>query len=164
MIEIDSSQVDAFADRLKRRFGEIKFGLADIMEEVALQFLDEVVAELMTDDSYYSGVLANSFGKGSKGNVWKVSDGGLTLEVGTNVKYADWVNTGHPQTPGRFVPGYWTGDDRFHYDPGSDEGMVLKASWVEGTHYFDRVLFKCSNNLTAKIKQRFALWARQLLG
>ena len=58
------------------------------------------------------------------------------MEIGTRVEYARWVNDGHSQQPGRFIPGVWSGD-RFIYTPGADSGMVLKASFVEGSHFFD---------------------------
>ena len=78
--------------------------------------------------------------KRGDGNVWEVSDGGLSLEVGTNVEYAAYVNDGHWTNPKgvdrRFAPGTWEGD-RFVYDPGAKTGMVLKQKWVEGAHYFD---------------------------
>ena len=57
--------------------------------------------------------------------------------IGTNVEYAKWVNDGHRQQPGRFIPGYWEGN-HFRYSPGAKSGMVLKASFVAGSHYFDR--------------------------
>ena len=50
--------------------------------------------------------------------------------------YAKWVNYGHPQQPGRFIPGHWNGD-RFEYEPGAKVGMVLKASYVEGQHFVE---------------------------
>lgn len=70
-------------------------------------------------------------------------DDGLTLEVGTNVNYANYVEKGHwtnPQgTAQRFVPGYWEGD-RFIYDKNAESGMVLKQKWIEGKHYFESAL------------------------
>jgi hypothetical protein len=50
--------------------------------------------------------------------------------------YASYVNYGHPQEPGRFIPGEWKGD-RFEYKPGNKTGMVLKADFVEGKHFVE---------------------------
>ena len=50
--------------------------------------------------------------------------------------YAEWVNYGHPQQPGRFIPGVWKGD-KFKYIPDNKTGMVLKASYVEGKHFVE---------------------------
>ena len=33
-----------------------------------------------------------------------------------NLQYASYVEYGHRQQPGRFIPGYWE-SDRFVYDP-----------------------------------------------
>lgn len=52
--------------------------------------------------------------------------------------YANWVNDGHRQKPGRFVPGYWQGRRRFIYVPGYPGGMVLKQSWVEGKFFVEK--------------------------
>ena len=54
-----------------------------------------------------------------------------TVVVLNNLKYASYVEYGHRQTPGRFIPGHWEGE-RFIYDPDAEGGMVLKNSWVKG--------------------------------
>ena len=51
-------------------------------------------------------------------------------------EYARWVNDGHPQQPGRYIPGTWNGDI-FEYNPDSKTGMVLKADYVEGRHFVE---------------------------
>lgn len=70
-------------------------------------------------------------------NSWKVSE---IVEVGSNTyqievynsqKYASYVEFGHRQQPGKFIPGYWEGGE-FRYVEGAKEGMVLKVSWVKG--------------------------------
>jgi hypothetical protein len=50
--------------------------------------------------------------------------------------YALWVNDGHRQRPGRFIPGYWEGN-HFRYDPTADGGMVLKKPWVKGRFFVE---------------------------
>jgi hypothetical protein len=50
--------------------------------------------------------------------------------------YALWVNDGHRQRPGRFIPGYWEGN-KFRYDKDADGGMVLKKSWVKGKFFVE---------------------------
>lgn len=54
-----------------------------------------------------------------------------TVVVINNLRYASYVEYGHRQEPGRFIPGYWEGE-RFVYDPDAEGGMVLKNPWVEG--------------------------------
>lgn len=78
-----------------------------------------------------------SFTKGGAGNIFQLDMGALTLTIGTDVYYAKWVNKGHGQQPGRFIPGVWEGS-HFRYIPGAKTGMVLKASAVRGSHFFDK--------------------------
>ena len=105
-------------------------------------------------------LLLHSFQKGDEENVWTLDENGLTLEVGTNVEYAKFVNDGHWTNPKgierRFVPGHWekaNGKDRFIYTPGEKTGMVLKMKWVEGSHYWEssiRILEKLYPELLEK--------------
>ena len=56
-----------------------------------------------------------------------------TVVVLNNLQYASYVEYGHRQQPGRFIPGYWE-SDRFVYDPDAEGGMVLKKNWVKGRY------------------------------
>lgn len=53
------------------------------------------------------------------------------ITIINGLKYASYVEYGHRQQPGRFIPGHWEGE-RFIYNPGEEGGMVLKKAWVEG--------------------------------
>lgn len=73
---------------------------------------------------------------GTLRNAWAVMPvgrrgGHYTVVVLNNLRYASYVEYGHRQQPGRFIPGYWEGE-RFVYAPGATGGMVLKDSWVKG--------------------------------
>lgn len=54
------------------------------------------------------------------------------------MEYATWVNDGHKQKPGRFIPGYWASTRRFVYDPNAKGGMVLKQKWVKGRFFVEK--------------------------
>lgn len=56
-----------------------------------------------------------------------------TVTLVNNLVYAAYVEYGHRQLPGRFIPGYWE-NDRFVYDPNAEGGMVLKQNWVKGRY------------------------------
>ena len=56
-----------------------------------------------------------------------------TVVLINNLVYASYVEYGHRQQPGRFIPGHWE-SDRFVYDPDAESGMVLKDSWVKGRY------------------------------
>ena len=60
--------------------------------------------------------------------------------------YATWVNDGHKQRPGRFIPGYWEGN-HFRYDPNADSGMVLKKPWVQGRFFVEKSILQVENSV-----------------
>lgn len=75
---------------------------------------------------------------GALRNAWAVlpverSGSVYTATVLNNLAYVSYVEYGHRQRPGRFIPGRWEGD-RFVYDPKAEGGMVLKKAWVPGRH------------------------------
>ena len=143
-VEIDVADLKAFFGRVESAAkGDFRKEFEMFLERLGNEFLrilqDEIVRRKVVD----SRQLLASFEKGGDGNVWELTDNGLTLEVGTNVDYAGYVNDGHwTNTKGvarRFVPGYWEGD-RFIYDPSAEGGMMLKQHWVEGKHYWESAL------------------------
>lgn len=140
-VEFSLDAFTPFIQRLRQAAsGDFKKELETFMEGLGTEFLRVVEDEIIRRKVMDTRLLLASFHEGGDGNVWEVSDGGLSLEVGTNVEYAAYVNDGHWTNPKgvsrRFVPGTWEGD-RFVYDPGAKTGMVLKQHWVEGSHYFD---------------------------
>lgn len=73
---------------------------------------------------------------GTMRNAWAIMLVGqrgehYTIALINNLVYASYVEYGHWQTPGRFIPGYWQAE-RFVYDPNAQGGMVLKKHWVKG--------------------------------
>lgn len=143
-VDIDVSEIRDFFERMGQAAqGDLRKELETFLDGIGNEFLrilqDEIVRRQVMD----SRLLLASFEKGADQNVWEISDGGLTLEVGTNVEYAGYVNDGHwTNSKGverRFVPGHWEGE-RFIYEPGAKTGMMLKQQWVEGAHYFDSAL------------------------
>lgn len=108
----------------------------------------------MAADNVDTRLMYSSFSKGSGYGIYNLDMGGLTLTVGTHVKYAKWVNDGHRQQPGRFVPGVWSGG-RFTYIPGAKTGMVLKASFVEGSHFFDNAVQALEKMFPERAKKAF---------
>ena len=141
VVTFDMSEYREFFRRMERAArGDFRAEFELYIEAVGSEFLrilqDEIVRRKVID----TRLLLASFERGADGNIWNLSDGGLTLEVGTNLEYAAFVNDGHWTNPRgvarRWVPGYWEGD-RFIYDPQAKTGMALKQHWVEGAHYFE---------------------------
>ena len=143
-VEFDMSEYRAFFERLERAAkGDFRKEMELNLEGVGFDFLRVVQDEIVRRRVMDSRLLLASFERGNDGNVWELTDGGLTLEIGTNLNYAGYVNDGHwTNTKGverRWVPGYWQGH-RFIYDPAAKTGMLLKQHWVEGAHYFESAL------------------------
>lgn len=143
-VEIDVSQVQAFVDRLGQAAkGDFKRELRNFMEGLGEEFLRIVQDEIKRLHVVDTSNLLSSFAKGAGDNVWIIRDSGLTVEVGTNVEYAKYVNDGHWTNPKgvqtRFVPGSWSGS-KFEYQPGAKTGMVLKMHWVQGKFYWESAL------------------------
>ena len=138
---LEAEKMKAFFDKcIKAGNGEFKKELEVFLEGIGTEFLRIIEDEIIRRKVVDTRLLLNSFHKGDGENFWDISDGGLTLEVGSNVEYAGYVNDGH-WTCGkgeamRFVPGYWEGD-RFQYDPSASTGMMLKQKWVEGKHFWE---------------------------
>ncbi len=143
-VVFDFSEFRAFFARLRQAAaGDFKKEIALFFEGIGLEFLRVLEDEIIRREVMDTRLLLASFHKGSEDNVWETTEAGLSLEVGTNVKYAAYVNDGHWTNPKgvevRFVPGRWEGD-RFVYEPGAKTGMVLKQKWVEGAHYWESAL------------------------
>jgi hypothetical protein len=134
---IDVSKLENFAVKMEQASAGLKPFVGEVLDDAGEEFLDIVQDEIMRAGNLDTRLLLNSFSKGSGYGIYELDLGALTLTVGTRVEYAKWVNKGHPQRPGRFIPGVWNGD-RFEYIPGAKTGMVLKASKVEGSHFFDK--------------------------
>lgn len=154
---IDASELDSFARGIEAAMADLKPYVGQVLEEAGEEFLNIVQSAIEGAGNVDKGKLLASFTKGGSGNIWELNLGGLTLTIGTNVEYAQWVNDGHRQTPGRFVPGFWEGG-HFRYSPGAKSGMVLKASFVAGSHFFDKsvqVLERMFPQMADKAFQQF---------
>lgn len=144
-VDIDVAEFKAFFGSVEKAAkGDFRKEFELFLEGLGNEFLRILQDEIIRRQVLDSRQLLASFEKGGDGNVWELTDGGLTLEVGTNVDYASYVNDGHwTNTKGverRWVPGYWEGD-HFIYDPAEkNSGMLLKQHWVEGKHYWDSAL------------------------
>ncbi len=153
-VEIDTTEFKKFFESIKKAAnGDFRKEFELFLEGIGNEFLRIVQDEIIRRQVMDTRLLLASFEKGAEGNIWRLEEGGMVLEVGTNVNYAKYVNDGHRTfdpaktkhftlpngEEARFVPGYWQGD-RFTYDKSADGGMVLKYHLVEGKHYFEGAL------------------------
>nr|DAL85224.1 MAG TPA: type I neck protein [Caudoviricetes sp.] len=140
----DFAEYSAFFSRLRQAAsGDFRREIMLFLEGMGLEFLRVLEDEIIRREVVDSRLLLASFHKDGDGNVWEMDEGGLSLEVGTNIDYAAYVNDGHwtneKGVDVRFVPGRWEGE-RFIYDPAEKGGMVLKQHWVEGSHYWESAI------------------------
>jgi hypothetical protein len=140
-VNVDFSDMSAFLDKVEQAArGGFKQAMELFLEGLGHEFLRIMEDEIIRRKAIDSRLLLQSFHKGDQDNVWEMNEGGLTLEVGTNLEYAGYVNDGHWTNPKgvkmRWVPGRWEGD-RFIHDASAKTGMALKQHWVEGAHYWE---------------------------
>lgn len=158
---IDVSALEDFAKRCEACKADLKPFAAKTLEEIGEEFLDIVLEEIVRHGHVVTGDLYQSFIRGRNGNIFQLDAGVLTLTVGSNLHYAQFVNKGHPQQPGRFVPGVWDGKV-FRYIPGAKTGMMLKANKVKGSEFFEKaketlekMLPKMSDNAFEQFFKRY---------
>lgn len=153
---IDTSSLGDFARQCKAASVDLKQYVPEAAKEAGEKFLDLVQANIEAAGNVDTRKLLRSFTRGGNGNIWRFSggDGAITLTIGTNVEYARYVNYGHRQTPGRFVPGYMVGG-RFRYQAGCSTGIVLKAKFVPGSRYFDKAIDEFKELLPEMMQKSF---------
>ena len=116
-VTVDYSQVEGLGEKPRKA---IKEGLGK-----SAKFM---IAELMKRSPVDHGLLKQ----------WAIVEQTDTeVHIRSPAFYAGYVNYGHSQQPGRFIPGSWSGG-KFRYNPKSKTGMVLKASHVSGQHFVEK--------------------------
>ncbi len=167
-VDIDMSEFKEFFGSVERAAkGEFRKEFERFLEGLGYEFLrilqDEIVRRKVMD----TRLLLASFEKGSNGNVWNIQEGGLVLEVGTNVDYASYVNDGHYMNSKgveqRFVPGYLDGD-RFIYDPAAKGGIMLKQQKIEGKHYWESALRILDKIYPKLLEEKLQEWLDHYFG
>lgn len=170
-VEVNTDELKKFFSRLSAASnGPFKEQVAVWFDAMGMEFLDVIQDEIIRKGVVDTRLLLNSFQKSTKGNVWKISDRGLTLEVGTNVKYAQYVNDGHWtvksssrgafNTKGgvaRWVPGVWQGS-KFVYKKGAKTGMLLKQKFVPGYHYWESAMVIFEKIFQASLDKKLQQW------
>ena len=165
---LEADEMKEFFEKCRRAGnGVFKRELSLFLEGISLEFLRIIEDEIIRLKVMDTRLLLNSFHKGEDENVWRLSDSGLSLEVGTNVEYASYVNDGHwtckKGEKMRFVPGYWSGN-RFIYDSSAKSGMMLKQNWVKGAHYWESGLRILDKMLPGLIEAKLQQWINSYFG
>lgn len=162
-IEVDTSELSNFFDKcIRAGSGDLKKEFESFLEGIGMEFLRVIQDEIVSKQVVDTRLLLSSFQKGDNENVWILNEGSLTLEVGTNVKYAKYANDGHWQNK-RFVPGHWSGD-RFIYNPGEKTGMMLTAKRVEGKKYWESGIKVIEKMLPGLLEIKMQEWLNKYFG
>lgn len=161
-VDFDTAGADKFFDALEAAArGGFRKELELFLEGLGNEFLRIVEDEIIRRKVLDTRLLLASFHKGDGNNLWELTEGNLTLEVGSTLEYAGYVNDGHWTNPKgvdrRFVPGYWQGD-RFIYDPTAEGGMVLKQHFLDGKPYFDSALRILDKMLPEFLDKKLQEW------
>lgn len=165
-VSIDATELRRFVERLNQagRGKEFEKELSRFLDAIAVEFLSYVQDFIIQAGSVDTRLLLNSFQKSGEGSVFIAQEGGLQIEVGTNVEYASFVNDGHWLNPKgvdmRWVPGEWQGE-RFIYQPGAKTGMLLKQKWIEGSHYFDDAIRLMERMAPQFMERKMRQWLEQ---
>ena len=165
-VSIDTTELRRFIERLNQagRGKEFEKELSRFLDAIAVEFLSYVQDFIIQAGSVDTRLLLNSFQKSGEGSVFIAQEGGLQIEVGTNVEYASFVNDGHWLNPKgvdmRWVPGEWQGG-RFIYQPGAKTGMLLKQKWIEGSHYFDDAIRLMERMAPQFMERKIEQWLGQ---
>ena len=165
-VSIDTTELRRFIERLNQagRGKEFEKELSRFLDAIAVEFLSYVQDFIIQAGSVDTRLLLNSFQKSGEGNIFIAQEGGLQIEVGTNVEYASFVNDGHWLNPRgvdmRWVPGEWQGE-RFIYQPGAKTGMLLKQKWIEGSHYFDDAIRLMERMAPQFMERKMQQWLEQ---
>lgn len=111
-MKVDLREIDGWNERLKELVNEAEFEalLDDTAKKVAQVYLNNVMRITNVD----TGELRRN---------WDIVRGRDYYQVYNNTYYGVYVNYGHRQQPGRYVPAI---------------GKRLKKSWVEGYFFVER--------------------------
>jgi len=144
-----------FEERLRKLNQDVPKIIQGIVYRLGEELLNYVINEISRQDLIDTGAMWQSFTQGGDGNVWEF-DGdrnALTLEVGSNLTYAEYMNDGYTIEKGYFVPGYWQANGGFVYDPDAKTGFWARPRSFIGRKYFDIALENFRGGMQALIEK-----------
>ena len=141
-IKVDLKELEKFAKNLeKARDLEIKKMLENITNEIAAKLMRKAVKRTPVQE----GVLRNAW---TVSTVNKIGDG-YEVVVSNHMEYAAYVEYGHRQTPGRFVPKI---------------GKRLKKSWVEGKFMLTKSELELNGRIEKIVSKKIEKWLKEVFG
>lgn len=140
-IEVQIDGLKDFQKLLQEMKAEEEMFMTETIKELAARLLRKVIKRTPVRE----GLLRRN---------WTVSDvrkngGNYEIEVSNSTEYASYVEYGHRQTPGRYVPAI---------------GKRLKKSWVKGKFMLTISEEELRKEAPAVIKRKISEWLKKLGG
>ncbi len=137
-IKADFSEIRKVAEALSQ--AQVKIFIGMVAKEVAARYLRKAAKKTPVDE----GNLRRSWDV-------EVADKGAGCEITltNSSEYASYVEYGHRQTPGRFVPAI---------------GKRLKKSWVEGKLFLTKSEMEMEKELPKVIEKKLEAWLKEVIG
>lgn len=159
-------QWEEFVQRMQHLDHEIPAIMQRVVERLGEELLNAVIEEIGKQDLIDTGTMWNSFARGDSGNIWRF-DGdrnAITLEVGSNLTYAEYLNDGYTISKYHFVPGYWNGAGSFIYDPSAETGFMARPRSFLGRKYFDIAVKNIQGGTRAIIEAQLEREIQRIVG
>lgn len=141
-IKFTADEFEKFVLKYERFSKELDSFMRKFLLEKALEVLAETKLKTPVD----TGDLRNRW---ELTNVVKKGDI-YEIQIFNTLYYASYIEDGHKQQVGRFVPGEFI-NGRFQYKKGAHSGIILKKPFVNGFHMCRISL----ENLDAYFKEEF---------
>ena len=124
---------------------------------------EEVGKKALNSIKYYSPVWRGTLRRAWDNNDCKAENtsDGYVVELTNKTPYAIWVEDGHRQRPGRFVPGYWEDEKHFVYDRNAKGGMVLKRPFVKGRFFVKKGLISTKDKSKQIVNKHIEKWWKE---
>ena len=137
-VKADFSEIRKAAEALSQ--AQVKAFIMTVAKEVAARYLRKAAKKTPV----YEGNLRRSWDV-------EVADKGAGCEITltNSSEYASYVEYGHRQTPGRYVPAI---------------GKSLKKSWVTGQFFLTKAELELEKELPKIIEKKLEAWIKEVLG
>jgi len=141
-VKVDFSEIRKAAETLSQ--ANTALLLENITNELCARLLAKAIKRTPVD----KGTLRRGW-DASIGAKAVNTGGGYTVTITNSVEYASYVEFGHRQTPGRYVPAI---------------GKSLKKSWVSGQFFLTKAELELEKELPKIIEKKLEAWIKEVLG
>lgn len=137
-VKVDFSEIRKAAETLSQ--ANTALLLENITNELGARLLAKAIKRTPVD----KGTLRRGW-DASIGAKAVNTGGGYTVTITNNVEYASYVEFGHRQTPGRYVP-------------------AIGKSWVSGQFFLTKAELELEKELPKIIEKKLEAWIKEVLG